>query len=115
MFSCYGDSSAPCEPLPSRTMEFAVTIAFFPYRTKARRAEVTREERVFFPVERTGPPGGGRPAATLLSLPVPCCSEPNTSVKIVPADFEKSLELRLYAVDPAGQTSLRVAMGCTVP
>ncbi len=27
---------------------------FFPYRTKAQRAEVTREERVFFPVERTG-------------------------------------------------------------
>ena len=25
---------------------------------------MTREERVFFPVERTGPPGGGRPAAT---------------------------------------------------
>jgi len=35
---------------------------------------VTREERVFFPVERTGPPGGGRPAATLRALPVP--SEP---------------------------------------
>ena len=49
-------------------------VSFFPYRTKARRAEVTREERVFFPVERTGPPGGGRPAATLRALPVP--SEP---------------------------------------
>jgi hypothetical protein len=24
---------------------------------KAQRADVTREERVFFPVERTGPPG----------------------------------------------------------
>ena len=25
---------------------------------------MSREERLFFPVERTGPPGGGRPAAT---------------------------------------------------
>jgi hypothetical protein len=40
------------------------SIPFFPYRTKAERAELTREEQVFFPVERTGPPGGGQPAAT---------------------------------------------------
>jgi hypothetical protein len=28
--------------------------------------------------------------------------------------FEKSLELLLYDVDPTGQTSLRVAMGCAL-
>jgi hypothetical protein len=42
---------------------------FFQYRTKAQRAEVTREERVFFPVERTGQPGGGRPATTHCHFP----------------------------------------------